>query len=146
MESRILFPGIQTFCGEVAESACYALSISKISELETGLAFDVILILTECINKGYIRYNWDDPSDNNNFYVVYPDKMLTYLTGIEWSCSHEPADYVAKPGEYIIDRWERAYTGNVSSHFRLPDWDPVQDSLTVKKGKIVSKRVFRKVP
>lgn len=144
MEDTI-FQGIQTFCSEVGEAACYALSIIKISSLYMNLDPDVILVLKECINRGYIKYNWNDPNDNDNFYVEYPDKMLTYLTDCRWTCSHVKPDYQPQEGEYVVDRWERISTGNTSAHFRLPDWDSVKDSVTVKKGKIVSRRIFRKV-
>jgi hypothetical protein len=44
-----------------------------------------------------------------------------------------------------VDRWERVRTGAVTGHFRLPDWDSLHDSQTVKYGKIVSRRVFRRI-
>jgi hypothetical protein len=54
-------------------------------------------------------------------------------------------NYTPAKGEYVVDRWERVKTGAVIGHFRLPDWDSLYDSMTVRYGKIVSKRVFRRV-
>jgi hypothetical protein len=55
-----------------------------------------------------------------------------------------PLAYQQKPGEVVIDRWEIA--GETDGHFVGSDgWDPYGNSQTVRNGRIVSKRVFRKI-
>lgn len=136
--------GIQTFLSEAGEAACYALDIVKIAERVTGRDMDPIMSFYDAVAAGLIHYNEQDPNDNNNFFVTDPARLLSCLTGIPWTVEKADADYLAKSGEYVVDRWERRKTGAVIGHFRLPDWDSLADSQTVKYGSIVSKRVFRR--
>ena len=140
-----LFMGIQTFMAEAGEASCYADSIIKIASIVTGKYFPIVETLADCVDKNFIHYSEANPDDPDNFFVEAPDKMLSFLTGQNWTLTKESADYVAKPGEYVVNSWERAVTGATFRHFRLADWDSLMNSKTVKFGKIVSKRVFRKV-
>lgn len=140
-----MFEGIQTFLDEGGDAACYALCILKIAERITGFKIDVIETLCVCIEKGFIYYNWKNPNDGNNFFVNEAAKMLSFLVGKSYTISKEAPNYVAKNNEQIVDRWERTKVGSVIGHFRLPDWDSLRDSQTVRFGKIASKRVFRPV-
>jgi hypothetical protein len=137
--------GIQTLLSEAGEAACYALDILEIAERERGQRLDLIEALYEGIDRGFIYYNEKDPNDNDNFFVENPAMLLAIFTGHRWTVEKVGPDYVPAPGEYAVDRWERVRTGAVIGHFRLPDWDSLQDSMTVRYGKIVSKRVFRRI-
>jgi len=139
-----MFEGIQTFLEEGGDAACYALDILKISEGITGFKIDVIETLCACIEKKFIYYNWQNPADDNNFFVNDPAAMLSFLVGKEYTVTKEAADYAVKSiNEWIVERWERVKVGSVVGHFRLPNWDSLRDSQTVKFGKIASKRVFK---
>ena len=135
-------PGIQTFLAEAGEAACYALAIIKLSRRIEGEFGDPVEDLVAGINHGFIHYNWADPDDNDNFFVTNPEEFLGFLTGRAWTVRKESPDYLAKPGELIVQRWERQITGQTISHFRLPDWDSFVNSKTVKFGKVASLRVF----
>jgi hypothetical protein len=137
--------GIQTFLAEAGEAGCYALCILKIAEMELVKEADVAKELVSMIDRGYIYYNENDPNDNNNFFVEDPAAMLSWLTWRRWTVEKVGPDYQPDPGERVVERWERVKTGTVIGHFKLPDWDSLQDSMTVRYGKIVSKRVFRRV-
>jgi hypothetical protein len=138
-------PGIQTLLGEAGEAACYALDIIEIAERERGQRLDPVGALCQGIERGYIYYNENDPDDNGNFFVENPAMLLAIFAGGRWTVEKAGPDYVPARGEYVVDRWERVRTGAVTGHFRLPDWDSLRNSQTVKYGKIVSKRVFRRV-
>jgi hypothetical protein len=140
-------PGIQTLLGEAGEAACYALAILEIAEREQwgGQKIDVLEALYLGIERGYIRYNEKDPNDNDNFYVQKPAAFLSLLAGGRWTVDKADPNYISVRGEWVVDRWERVKTGAVIAHFRLPDWDPLHESMTVRYGKIVSKRVFRRI-
>jgi len=137
--------GIQTFLSEAGESACYALDIIEISERFNGVHKDPVESLFYGISLGLIHYNERDPNDNDNFFVRDPAAFLSRLTGANWTAEKAEPNYKERPGEYIVERWERIRTGSVIGHFRLPDWDSLSDSQTVKYGKIASKRVFRQI-
>jgi hypothetical protein len=137
--------GIQTLFSEAGEAGCYAFSIIEIAERVMGRAIGPVYAMYEGIARGYIYYNDMDKNDNDNFFVRNPPAFLSFLTGIQWAVEIVPSSYTAKPGEYVVDRWERKQTGIVSAHFRIPDWDSLHNSQTVKYGKIVSKRVFRRI-
>jgi len=138
-------PGIQTFLERAGESSCYALDIIQIAEREIGGPIDPVRALEDGIEHGFIRYNWDNPADEWNFFVDYPDHFLSLLAGGVWRVSKEAGDYLPHPGERVVERWERVKTGATIGHFKLPDWDSLFDSQTVKYGKLVSTRVFRKI-
>lgn len=137
-------PGIQTFLAEAGESACYALSIIRIAELYTRREFDPLLALQRGIDVGHIKYNPADTNDNDNFYVERPDDFLGLLTGELWAVTKEAADYKPKLTDWVVQRWERSRPAGVTSHFRLPDWDSLIGSQTVKFGKVASLRIFRR--
>jgi hypothetical protein len=143
METK-LFAGIQTFLQEAGESACYALSIIKIAERITGRSIEPVTALVDGIEKKHIRYNWNDQHDGDNFFVADPAALLSALTGKpvtvrkETNINRGPA-----PGEYIVQCWERQAVGKTITHFRLPDWDSLKDSQTVKYGRVASLRVFK---
>jgi hypothetical protein len=139
--------GIQTLLRLAGESGCYALDIMEIAGRERkrgGVHLDPIEALYLGIENGCIYYNEKDPNDNNNFFVEDPGAFLAMLAGGRWTVEKAGPDYVPAPEEYVVDRWERVKTGTVIGHFRLPDWDSLHDSQTVRYGKIVSRRVFRR--
>lgn len=136
-------PGIQSFLLEVGLDGCYALTIAQLAEVVLNTNLDIVSILDQAVNKRFIKFNYNDYNDNDNMFVIAPAEMLSWLTGKKWTVSKEGPDYKAKDGELVVDRWERIKTGMTSGHFSLPNWDPFHNSLTVKYGKIVSKRVFR---
>jgi hypothetical protein len=139
--------GIQTLLGEAGEASCYALDILEIAERELrgGSKIDVLEALYLGIERGYIYYNEKDPNDNDNFFVKDPAALLGMIAGGRWTVKKAGPDYIPVKGEHVVDRWERVKTGAVIGHFRLPDWDSLSSSMTVRYGKIASKRVFRRV-
>ena len=136
--------GFQTFLDEAGDAACYALDIIQIAIFDTGRNFDPINALDVGIGRGYIHYNEFNQDDNENFFVKDPAAFLSALTGKIWTVTKERPEYVAAEGEYVVERWERQVSGRLISHFRLPDWDSLADSKTVRYGAIASKRVFRR--
>lgn len=139
--------GIQTFFGEVGEAACYALdlidlALEGLGDSEIGVPAQ---LLAKGIAKGCIHYDWDNPEDNDNFYVNDPEGFLYEMTGRKWSVRKEPPEYVLVPGEMVIERWERQVTGQVMGHFRRPKFDSVLDSKTVKFGRLVSLRICKMI-
>jgi len=143
MESK-LFPEIQTFFQKAGEAACYAFCVVKIAEKITGKAIEPLDALLKGIAYNYIYYNWENHDDPDNFYVKNPEQFLRLLTGKRVTViKTDSVNYQPASNEYIVERWERPTAKMVYSHFRLPYWDSLYDSQTVKYGKIVSLRVFR---
>lgn len=136
-----LFNGIQTFLAEAGEASCYALQLLNVCIKKTGTVYPVIESLLLGIDSGYIYYNKNDPNDNNNFFVEYPDKFITLLTGLPCTVEHAPVDYKARQDQFIIERWERVTPKGTYSHFDSPDFHSLAFSYTVKYGKLVSLRV-----
>ena len=136
--------GIQTFLAEAGESGCYALAIIQIACEETRREIDPVSALQRGISAGYIHYNEKDANDSDNFFVKDPAAFLTLLTGEGWTVEKVFPEYRIGPGERAVDRWERVVTGKVIGHFRLPEWDSLINSQTVARGKIASRRIFRR--
>ncbi|MFP3041878.1 DUF261 domain-containing protein [Treponema primitia] len=134
--------GIQTFLQEAGESACYALCIIKIAEDILGHELDPISSLLLGIEKHCIDYNWQDETDNNNFYVRDPAHFLSGLIGKTVTVRVESADLKPAPHEYAVQCWQRTKTGQVITHFKIAGWDPLVHSVTVAQGQIASLRIF----
>jgi hypothetical protein len=139
--------GIQTFLQEAGEAACYALSIIKIAEEARGTELPCVESLLRGVDRGYIAYNWTDPTDNDNFYVRDPAGFLSDLTGRDCTVRvidlpHEVAAWRPADNEYTVQCWQREKTGYVVTHFRRPTWDSLLSSATVRQGRLVSLRVF----
>jgi hypothetical protein len=127
----------QSFFADAGHWACYALSILHLAELVTGREHDPLACLEEGVKRGWIKYA--APGDTNNFFVLAPDKFLSWMAGRPFSVRVEPAGYVPAPGEYAVDYWE--YSG--AGHFVCADgWNPLAASVCVAKGKVTSRRVF----
>ena len=139
---------MQTFLAEAGEACCYAIAIADIAEEITGKSFDIVKTFIDAVEKGFIYYNWKDPSDANNFFVSKPSEYLSWLTGQKWVIEKDAANYVPRQGEFIINRWEYSVvkTGTTITygHFRRPNKDSLFFSNCVSKGTVVSTRVCRR--
>ena len=134
----------QSFFKALGEYGCYALCIINIAEQIAGKPYDTIGVLEEAIKKGYIEWHEDNYAHKDNFYVEKPDKFLEMMTGRKWNIRKEyDILYQAKPGEYIVERWER----NGYGHFaRTRDgYNSLQDSKCVSLGSLASLRVFKEI-
>jgi hypothetical protein len=77
-----------------------------------------------------------------DFTVMNAGEIYSFLTGQKWAHTKEGPDYEPKPGELVI--YEYFYDKSGLNHFRLADWDPLENSKTVKLGVIRSTRVLRR--
>ena len=145
--------GIQNFCQEIGEAACYALCLLSVAEEynaknQPAREFDFLKLLqkaasgtgADCI----IYYNKKDLNDNNNFFVQHPDKLLFLATGKNWVVSKE-LNTAFKPSskEFVIKYYERKKTGATIGHFDRDTFHPWEDSVTVKYGQLKSLRVCK---
>ena len=126
--------GLQNFIESMGKEGCYFLSLCKLFS-----AKDIITTALECNKRGYLFYNWKDPDDKLNFNVDNPEGIIEYITGKKCRVTKH---YAGVPVEkYYVEKWYNSRTG--FSHFRLRDWDPLLNSVTVKEGKIKSWRVIK---
>ena len=92
-------------------------------------------------DRGYIKFNKSDFKDSDNFYILDPATILELLTDSKWTVSIQPASYQPTSGDYVVQCYRYAY----KTHFKMEDFDSLQNSRTVKYGYIDSFRIFRKV-
>lgn len=147
--------GMQDFLGEIGESGCYALCLLDVAEeyltieQKKNLKVDYIGLLLKACEKGVITYDFSNKNNPDNFYVQYPAQFLEMVTGKKWEVTHEPAYYwidASRYGkEFKINRWELKSCGKTTAHFERDSFHPIEDSRTVKLGKIVSTRICRVV-
>lgn len=136
---------IQAFLAEAGEAGCYAICLINVAEEFLVKEIDVSEGLLLGVDTGSIYYNAADKEDSNNFFVDSPEKFLESMTNTKWSVVKRPADYVALPNEFVINRWERIKTGAVIGHFDRDNFHPLKHSVTVERGSIVSKRVCKEI-
>lgn len=147
----MIFSGIQDFCKEIGESACYALCIlhcaDKYNSQHNQKSFDVIEKLYQNCSgttiKDNIYYNKKNLSDNDNFFVQHPENIFYDCTGKKCSVMKTfDLKYKAKTNQYVIKYYERITTNGIVGHFEMDDFKPVQNSLTVKNGTLKSLRII----
>lgn len=136
----------ESFYKSTGSYACYFFCLMRIAEKVTGMEYDINTVIQICsINKRpdgvpWLTFNWDNYNDPANFDVNAPTEILRILTGKKWSCERiDSPTYKAKKGDYVVQHYKNATNG----HFRMEDYDPIQNSITVMTGKIDSYRVFR---
>lgn len=83
-------------------------------------------------------------------WVANPATVLSLAAGGTWEVRHETSTYIPVRGEKEILRFERKTSAGLIGHFVVGDgkghvlWDPKADSVTVREGKLVSKRIVRR--
>lgn len=137
----------------IGKTGCYKLCIDFLAEEINRNQVDILATWTIGRRAGAVA---------NDGTILDAGKLLSVLTGTGWECikagpGHPlPLYYQCEPGEREILRFERPQElGDTAStdraHFVVGDgkgrlyWDPYGDSHTVKAGKIVSKRIFRRL-
>lgn len=80
--------------------------------------------------------------------VIDGGRLASILSGTKWNMRKEGPDYKPRLGEVEILRFEVVETGVTYAHFVNGDGlgsiahDPWPGSLTVKNGKLISKRIY----
>jgi hypothetical protein len=126
----------------IGAEGCYFLSIIAAAERYNGSYIDAYDAYTKALDKKIM---------DENCYMIAPDVLLSDLTGRKWIVRKEPLGYQPNLGEVVIYRYERVEGMKTWAHFVLAgednsvEYDPYGKSLTVERGHIVSKRVFRRV-
>lgn len=119
----------------IGAEGCYFLSLVKAAEEITGRYLDAYQVYLRAIDMGYMK---------EDCYLQRPEMILAMMTGGVWTVTKEGPDYKARPGEVVVERYERKTTTETFAHFVLPAYDPYGDSRTRREGKKVSTRVFRR--
>lgn len=140
--STPIFP-TQFYAKKLGMSGCYFICICKIAENIINETIDTVKSLFECSKKK----TGDLPWITSECYIYYPEKILEHLSGEKYTViKTTDLHYPLKNGDYIIGMYEYGdYT-----HFVILDeemniiFDPYGNSSTVKNGKLVSLRIFRK--
>jgi hypothetical protein len=126
----------------IGATGCYFLSIVYIAEEVKAGSIDIYQAYLQAIKDKII---------NDDCFVNDPAALLRMLTGVKWAVTKENANYQKALGEKVILRFERDAKPLPFGHFVVEgehnkvEYDPYGESLTVRSGKIVSKRVFRRV-
>lgn len=121
-----------TVIENMAKTGCYFLCLCEISERITHMPVDAIETAIVAQKSGWIK---------KDFTIVNPDKLLHFLTGKNFNVSittEKPANYL-----YYVEMWHNDRTGY--EHFKLPNWDSLTNSVTVREGYIKSYRVLKEV-
>ena len=131
----------QKICKLIGEAGCYFLSIIHIAEMLTKERIDAVDIYEAATYTGVME---------PDCFVNKPGQLLGMMVPGKWGVASFGTAYKPGEGEYEITRYERTTVVGVLSHFVCTDgdghvvYDPLGDSLCVKLGRPVSKRIFRK--
>lgn len=127
MNIKERYNGIQTVFEKAGDYACLFLSLLSIAEEYTGLPVDFIVAYRKCIELGLIE---------KDFYCNDQEKMLYELTGKKWKKTvvKELPDLVPE-NMYTVEKWHNDRTG--FTHFKRRGFDTLENSATVKEGKII---------
>jgi hypothetical protein len=128
----------QSIARRIADSGCYFLSILHLANREN----EAIGFFRQALSIGVMQ---------DDCYILDPAKLLALVAGGKWSVSHQGAEYQTANDEYEILRFERKATTKTYAHFVVGDgrgqvaYDPLDTSQTVAQGKLVSKRIFKRL-
>jgi hypothetical protein len=121
--------GIQNVLENAGKYACYFLCLCELAHAPfESAAVDYLM------EKGLLK---------EDFTVMNAGKIFSILTSDSWTHTKEGPDYQQKPGELVV--YEYFYEKSGYNHFRLKDWDSLENSQTVRLGRIRSTRVLRRV-
>lgn len=121
----------------LGEFGCYFLSIIRLAEKKTGKRLDAVEIFLLARDKNWIS---EDAT------VLDPARILEYMTAVNFSVTKEKADYQTSLSDSEILLFENGSY----QHFVLGDgsgcvdYDPLGNSNTVAKGKLIAKRIFHR--
>jgi hypothetical protein len=137
----------------IGKWGCYLLSILRKAEEVLGRNLDPMVEFGNAVTEGFVR-----ASDS---FVLDPAKLLGSFIGGTWIMfkAGDGLDSAGKPYDlplsYKIDSREveilRYEIPGTEGHFVLGDgtggiaWDSFGKSITASKGKLVSKRIFRRI-
>jgi len=128
----------------IGKTGCYFLSIVHLAEKYTGKYIDAYLAYTSALKSKVMK---------EDCFVLDPAALLRMLTGVAWSVTKEAATYEPTKNDLVILYYERIDDSTMESkvygHFVVGgndgvEYDPYGDSLTVRKGTLKSKRIFRR--
>ena len=134
--------GVQNDFAAIGKDGCYFLSIVAAAERELGKALDVYAAYKALLARKLIE---------EDCYINDPAGIMAYLCGGTWAWLKKDDTYQQKPGEVVILRFARNEGMTEIAHFVLAgsdgtvEYDPWRNSLTVRSGKLVSKRVIRRI-
>lgn len=127
----------------IGAEGCYFLSIVKAGERLLRKYVDAYELYVNAVDRNIIE---------QDCYINDPGKLMALIMGGRWAVEKVPPEYISKPGEITIMRYERTDGGKLYSHFVLAtedgvfvDYDPYGDSKTVRAGVMVSKRILWQV-
>ncbi len=119
---------------------CYYMSMVYLDEKVSGNKYTG----NEIVGRWF--KNWNEGDMDVETTILDPSGVLEDFSGLLEFVGKKPASYTPGPMEYEILRFVRP-DGYV--HFVVGDgtgqveWDPWENSRTVREGKIESKRIFR---
>lgn len=134
---------IQSFMLALGNYGCYVFCILNIADeyLKRRLSWNEIMeYIMKGIEKGYIEFHKDNYDHKDNFYVENPAMFLSMIVNKKCSVRKEKANYNAKSGEFLVERW----VNGKYAHFARTNknFNSLQVSQCVNKGDIESYRVF----
>lgn len=128
----------QLICKKIGDSGCYFISLLKIVNCD----YAAIALYQKALDAKII---------DEDCFVQDPPSLLSLAAGGTWDVRHEDANYQTKRDEWEILRFERKDTTVTYAHFVVGDGyghvadDPLGNSRTVAEGKLVSKRIIRRL-
>ena len=120
---------------------CYFISLANLASHVTGKRF-----IEKDILKGWFK-NWQEDDIDAESTIIDPSGVLEDFGLYADFLVKKPADYLPGKNEYEILEYFNQRTGYI--HFVLGNGrgecliDPLGASVTVKEGKVRSKRIFK---
>lgn len=137
----------QSFIKAMGVNGCYFLCLCKLAEEITQKQFDYLRIAETCIDKGFIFFDKKNYNNNHNFFVENPCGVLKEMTGEKWTVKKVSGIYEKQLDEFEIWFWAKNqyYADKGIGHFTTEEDNLLQNSETVRSGKVYSKRIFRRL-
>lgn len=157
-----MIPKVQWLAKRLGEGGCKFLSLLAWCEVESGMTFDPIVQFANCLRDGFV---------GDDGFVKNTEAIMTAYCGGRWKelwagngvrsngTKYDlPLDYACAAGEYDVLRYERPADKSLGeteavAHFvrgdgkgkLVPGGDPWGNSRTCREGKLISRRILRRL-
>lgn len=132
----------QKIARQIAEGGCYFLCAIHIAEKLVQERIDPFDVYVKACDRSVMR---------EDCYINDPATLMSLMVPGRWHISWADPGAVVDEQAFEVLRFERKLPGATLSHFVCGDraggieYDPLGESLCVKQGKLVSKRIFRRM-
>ena len=126
----------------LGDTGCFLLAMIELGQDVLGHYIDALIVYIKALEVGFIK---------ETSLILKHEQLMQQITGDEWQYHKEGPEYKLQFNEFEIQEWRRDDIGKSYTHFAYVRRsgeivDTLGNSVTLAKGYLVSRRVFKLLP